>query len=219
MRSGKLGLIRGGKSLSASILLSLRGLSQACAPLFSRNSARLVALVLLGAVLTWTAARTVAHDGDDSGQSLLSLIANRSPGERGPGALSETKVPYHRVASASHRHGTPPPHQRVLSQVRHHEPVLPGSMPFRLADPIARAALPIITTDAPTGFVDPLTGPSELASPVALLSAPIIAASVPETDTWLMLIIGVGMIGADSRRRRARLSQTFCKIASLPAYP
>ena len=219
MRSGKLGLIRGGKSLSASILLSLQGLSQACAPLFSRNSARLVALVLLGAVLTWTAARTVAHDGDDSGPSLLSLIANRSPGERGPGALSETKPAYHRVASASHRHGTLPPHQRVLSQVRHHEPVPSGSMPLSPTDPIARAALPIMATVAPTGFVDPLSGPSELAFPVVLLSAPIIAASVPETDTWLMMIIGVGVIGANSRRRRARLLQTCCKITSRPTYP
>ena len=161
----------------------------------------------------------------------MSVFAARSPGARLAGALYQTKP---KLAAASRKRRRPirlVPHERVLSNVRSRPS--PPAAPFGDELPLALLGEPGLMSDMPFGppasvspaldvppfgFGDtpgftggsgnppsnetpgggggpgPGTGPGQ---------GP--ASAVPESGTWLMMIVGMGMIGQAVRRQRARL--------------
>jgi hypothetical protein len=162
----------------------------------------------------------------------MSVFAARSPGARLPGALYQTKP---KLAAAPRKRRRPTrlvPHERVLSNVRSRS--APPAATFGDTPPLALLDEPGLLTGMPLGLpasvspafdvppfgfgdtpgftggsgnppsnetpgggggLGPGTGPGqEPASPV------------PESGTWLMMIVGMGMIGQAFRRQRARLT-------------
>jgi len=153
-----------------------------------------------------------------------SILADRSPGRRAPGALTQTKLRYIRLGVGQHRKPT----ERVLGQAR--------TRPIGAA-PLGDAIDPLI--DMPlnsspgifSGIVDEgpvLNGPGVSgfgSAPVAGIgivgggggggggggvgsgrpSAQPVSA-IPEPSTWLMTILGFFAAGVGLRRRRVRVS-------------
>jgi hypothetical protein len=150
----------------------------------------------------------------------LSLFAERSPGERGGGALLSTK----------------PPHERVLSEVRDRDPSAgdPPADPGFAVTPEDLAALPGGAPGAagapgdpggdplgnnffappfpggpggppflPAAFGGPPGGPPP-SGPIPPVIDPPGAGAVPEPATWAMLILGFFAVGAAIRRRERR---------------
>lgn len=179
----------------------------------------------IGLGLAWIVAGHVANATGYAASNGSAIIASRSPGARGNGILVQTKSPKQRIASRSGNRNTPHPHQRVLSEIRDHRPALTGPPIFIIGD--SPGLLPV--TPAMISFASPVPAqlPSifeeaALNSPVLLLqpggvstspSGPATsvtpAASVPEPDTWAMMIIGISMIGIVIRRRRRRTRMPF----------
>ena len=150
----------------------------------------------------------------------LSLFAERSPGERGGGALLSTKPGG--------------PHERVLSEVRDRDPpagdpdpnfavapedlaALTGGAPGAGGAPGDPAGDPLgdrfFAPSGPGGgpaflpasFGPPPNGPPPN-GPIPPVIDPIIpgAGAVPEPATWAMLILGFFAVGAAMRRRERR---------------
>ena len=147
----------------------------------------------------------------------LSLFAERSPGERGGGALLSTKPGG--------------PHERVLSEVRDRDPpagdppadfaiapedlaALPGGAPGAGGAPGDPGGDPLgdrfFAPSGPGGFGGPAFLPASFGSPPGGPIPPVIdpiipgAGGVPEPATWAMLILGFFGVGAAMRRRERR---------------
>ena len=160
----------------------------------------------------------------------LSVLAGRSPGPRLSGALYQTKP---RIASARRarpmprRQAMPPPRERVLAVTRSR----PGAP--ALVGPLGAAApdlgllgslsdlpgLPAFSNapgfDVPDiGFGGITPGPSGLPNPGGSNpgspppGSP--GSAVPEPATWLMLVLGVGLIGQALRRQRSTGASAPC---------
>jgi len=153
----------------------------------------------------------------------LSLLAQRSPGERAPGAMHSTKPP--RIAQA----GPVVPRERVLPSVRERAPEI---SPAAAAAP--EAGLPVVEAPVevaeagptpPTPFIappffgpntiipgsgpdsgggNPGPGPGPDPDPGTDPEPPVPA--VPEPATWAMLLAGFFATGAAMRRRARRLA-------------
>lgn len=138
-----------------------------------------------------------------------SIFSGRSPGERGPGALTSSKP--HLT--------TWQPSERVLSPVLERpgtagQPA-PASLPEQVAAAIGPGAspaaggpgggiapvpLPIPGLPGSSGGIIPLGGGgSGGGNP---LPPPPVVTAVPEPATWIMMIAGVALIGLQLRRRR-----------------
>ena len=159
----------------------------------------------------------------------LSVLAGRSPGPRLSGALYQTKP---RIASGQRgrpmprRQAMPPPSERVLSVTRSRPgaPALVGPLGAAAPDlgllgsPGPFSDLPGLPafSNAP-GFDVPDIGFGGIAPGTSFLPNPgggsgggnpsspppgSPGSAVPEPTTWLMLILGVGLIGQALRRQR-----------------
>jgi hypothetical protein len=140
----------------------------------------------------------------------LSLFAERSPGERGAGALLSTKPDK--------------PEERVLSSEREREPPLgaasvPPDPAFSFAPDALANSLPQerVLGDARDGpfiplgnFFDPDISPGRSFNTVppggpgggvGIPTDPGIPSGIPEPGTWAMLILGFFGIGMAARRR------------------
>lgn len=143
---------------------------------------------------------TMAHDA-------AALLDGRSPGARDSGVLVQTKL--------ARRHAAPGPHQRVLSNERSRPGGAPAGVP---ADEPAGAPAggggdfpyPALGGGVPGlgGGQQPLSGsniPPAGGQPFVVNNSPPISppeAAVPEPDTYGLLALGIGLIGAMQRRRR-----------------
>ncbi len=147
----------------------------------------------------------------------MAILEGRSPGGRGGGAI-QTKVAYAPVAVKG-------PSERVLSAGRPQPVGAPAAIPDaqlgKLIDDLIGPTVPgpgnptLVTDPVPPGlgggssssgggFVPPpvIFGGSSGGSSGGEIPTPPI--SVPEPGSWMMLIAGVGFIGASLRRRRQR---------------
>lgn len=159
-------------------------------------------------------------------KSVLAMLSDRSPGQRGVAELTKTKK---RIAAA------PRPTQRALGKI--HRPALPTEVVDALLPKefqLAQAAPPI----PPVVAANPLVEESSLLAPGLVMPAanPIVGgipgggpsapggggpggpgspgvtpvapgidnppSAVPEPATWLSMLLGFGFIGWGARRRR-----------------
>jgi hypothetical protein len=168
-----------------------------------------------------------------STESLLSMLRDRSPGQRAPGAQS-VKQPMsamlsERTPAAKLRPAMAPaaPPAKFLAPTA-------GSAPLPLvAAPMPFAPPPVaIPAFAPAGVAGPLFIPPILipggggdvtnvvVNPPGAGPSPV--PGVPEPESWVMLIIGFGLTGAALRRRRrltkawASQMQRSLALGSLP---
>lgn len=142
----------------------------------------------------------------------LEILADRSPGARGSGALVQSKP-----------HQGWQPSERVLSPVRDRNP---GAIPVDL-DNLAGRAAEVIAPTVPLAAGTPAAGMPGPALPPAAWAGlpgaaippapgggggavlppapppPPVAAPVPEPATWILMIAGIGLIGLQLRRRHA----------------
>lgn len=147
-----------------------------------------------------------------------SIFSGRSPGERGPGALTSSKPHL----------ATWQPSERVLSPVLERPgmagPPAPGSLPEQVAAALGPGGTP--AAGGPGGGIAPvpLPLPGVPGSSGGLIPPggggsggggsggggggnppppPPVVTPVPEPATWIMMIAGVALIGLQLRRRRS----------------
>ena len=175
----------------------------------------IIAFFLVLATIVWPADAgfiAIRHALDNA----ASLLAMRSPGERDAGALLQTKLAKSRVLPTGRRHGSPGrpiiPEQRVLSVGR----VRPGPVGF---SPAGGTPLLVLDTDNPLPPLGSLSsvpsafqpipigppGAGGVGGGVAPPDAPVSA--VPETSTWICLMIGFFLIGSALRRSRRNVQR------------
>jgi hypothetical protein len=156
-------------------------------------------------------------------QEPLAILADRAPGARGLGALLQSKTAYgsgpsERVLSpVLDRPASPIPADLANLPNRVMDVIEPGSAPAGALPatpgsggiPLPIPPLPGGSggaippgTGTPPGTGDP-SGPQPPAPPVPPPPSPPVVSDVPEPSTWLMMIVGVGLIGLQLRRRRA----------------
>jgi hypothetical protein len=168
----------------------------------------------------------VALPGLNSAQRLMAMLDARSPGEREKGALIKTKnkqrlafVPRERalgkvfppkpspVEQLAKVVAPPPPVEVVPPLV----PVIPVAPPA-LADVISPSSL---IASAPLAFGSAIIGggggggggggsppPTSVTPPPTTVTSP-----VPEPGTWLMMLLGFGMVGSTMSRQRRRTTR------------
>ena len=152
------------------------------------------------------------------GQSVASIFSGRSPGERARGTLTNLK---HKRSVALHERALPkirpaPPVNQLASLVAP-PPVAPAVVPPPVAPlftpvtkgpaagvPIAQSAPIIFPAMSPPpggGFiVPPLTGQVTPPVTTTVTPPPPQAPAVPEPSSWMMMLVGFGMIGWMIRR-------------------
>ena len=165
--------------------------------------------------------RGVALPGLSSAQRLMAMLDARSPGEREKGALTKTKSKQ-RLAFV--------PRERALGKVFPPKPspveqlarVVVPTPPVALVPPIVPVA-PItppamadiispgsLIASAPVAFGSVIGGggggggggsppPTSSTPPPTSVTSP-----VPEPGTWLMMLLGFGMVGSTISRQRRR---------------
>lgn len=141
-------------------------------------------------------------------QDASAILDGRSPGERDPGALFQTKPPLRSAA----------PRQRVLSNTRVRPPGAEAAVPpggDAGAIPVGDGAVPLVGADGgQAAGAGPESVPFGSAEPSAAGAQPIVlpnaeatptpVSAIPEPDTYALLAIGIGMIGAAQRRSRRK---------------
>lgn len=145
----------------------------------------------------------------------LGAYLARSPGERGDTFLVSQKLIRQRVAGVYEE-----PVQRALGKIFDTPPeiAIAGLTPAAQLDPITPGFLVPLrdigsAADVPTGdsslpvvgtpIADNDAGPPGGIVPVPVAPVPSSPGSVPEPETWLMLLLGMAMSGAALRRDRA----------------
>lgn len=148
---------------------------------------------------------------------LMSLLDARSPGERATGELALTKQKVVKTANFVK------PSERALGKIVHPKPSATAEFIRAIAPPAPDVSLlavvpPMTLADVipPVTSAPPLNGgvgiptvigsSSGPSSPTPLGLTPPIptpAPAVPEPATWLMMILGFGMIGRSLRKRRS----------------
>lgn len=176
--------------------------------------------------LTAMSQRGIDVPGVSAAHRLMAMLDARSPGEREKGDLSKTKIAKNEASSG--------PRQRALGKVFPPKPSpveqlakvlvpspapptlqsVPPIAPLTVADIIAPASPPAIAGLASNG--PGIIGGSSLGgggpsgaggSPPGISNVtppPPVTSPVPEPGTWLMMLIGFGMIGSAVSRRRPR---------------
>jgi len=201
----------------------------------ARRKLTIGALASVGVVAvagTPLALQTLASHGVDvpvlsAPKSLMALLDARSPGEREKGALTSTKPRKLAVAAAK-------PSQRALGKIVRPSPAPPAEFVEALIPPGAVAAAPAIAPPPTLAEVIPTVGgiPGSGSPPgVALVGSPggggpgapgapgvpgtpetplnpDVPSAVPEPATWMMMLLGFGVIGSSMRRRRHSLPGT-----------
>lgn len=169
--------------------------------------------------------QTLASHGFDvptiaAPQSLLALLDARSPGEREKGALTATKT--RKLASTT---SDAKPHERALGKIIRPAPTAPSEFVQALTPPTPVVAAPAVAPPVTLAdVIPPVTGtPGSGAPPITTLAAPPgggnpgtpgtpgtptttvpdVPPAVPEPATWMMMLLGFGLIGSAMRRRAA----------------
>lgn len=185
------------------------------------GAACLAAIASAPLAITSLGEHGVALPGLGSAQKLMALLDARSPGERQKGELAQTKIK--RLAST--------PRQRALGKVFPPKPspverlaqvVVPTPpAPLEIVPPVAPLAPPTIAevisparllASAPLVVGSAIVGggggggiPS--GPPTSVVPPPPIAVvtnPVPEPESWLMMLLGFGVVGATLRSRPRR---------------
>nr|WP_314445819.1 PEPxxWA-CTERM sorting domain-containing protein [uncultured Sphingomonas sp.] len=157
-------------------------------------------------------AQEIELAGVTAARNVMALLDGRSPGERAKGALTQSKV---RLSQ------TDKPRARALGKVF---PPKPSPMEqlsrVVVASPPPVAPLEVVSVDPPVvpGPVVPaslssvpltvgsvIVGGSVLPPPPNIPPPPGgVPGAVPEPGTWLMMLLGFGMVGSAMSRRKAR---------------
>jgi 2-oxoglutarate dehydrogenase E2 component (dihydrolipoamide succinyltransferase) len=169
---------------------------------------------------------------------LLTAMRARSPGERAPGAeTSKQKLAMAAPVAAVLPAASAAPVAAAAPVAVAPAVVAPiAAAPAPVAaviPPAAAAAVPAVAVAAPAvlGAAGPGLGAAGLLIPVAAVAAvgggggggggvtisPQPAPAIPEPATWLMMITGIGFLGAALRRRRDRASAGAFGRALAPA--
>jgi hypothetical protein len=185
--------------------------------------------LLLAFLLTGTFVASVSQESRTAFAEILrdplSVLSERSPGERAPGALHRSK-PAKQLAAAT----LPPPFapaERVLSEVRTRPPILFGPDTPIVGPIVPEAAAPTFVPAAlntvpvgnvpglpglpfigiPPGPDDEVTPPGEEPETPDTPDTPdtpeLPPPPIPEPGTWLTMIIGFLAAGLAMRRRRS----------------
>jgi hypothetical protein len=182
--------------------------------------------LLLAFLLTGTFVASVSQESRTAFAEILrdplSVLSERSPGERAPGALHRSK-PAKQLAAAT----LPPPFapaERVLSEVRTRPPILFGPdtpisgliAPEAAAPTFVPAALSTVPGGSvpglpglpfigiPPGSDDDVTPPGEEPETPDTPDTPELPPPpIPEPGTWLTMILGFLAAGLAMRRRRS----------------
>lgn len=159
-------------------------------------------------------------------KSLMALLDARSPGEREKGALTSTKV--RKLATNGVK-----PRERALGKIVQPSAAPPAEFVEALTPPGTIVAAPPVAP--PPTLADVIPGlPGSAAPPgVGLVGSPgggapgvpgapsvpgtpgtpgtpqnpDVPSAVPEPATWMMMLLGFGVIGSSMRRRRPGLSK------------
>lgn len=194
-------------------------------PVAIAGFACLVGIASAPAVMSSFGAGTgITLPGVAAAERLMAMLDARSPGERAPGALTQSKP--RTAATSPSRQAPPKPGLEQLARVivpappappvQDVVPVLPV-VPPTAADVIAPTAL---TASVPFGsgggFIvgggAPATGGGGGGGgspPTGEVPPGGVTSPVPEPGTWLMMLVGFGIIGSalpSRRRRRLALS-------------
>lgn len=143
----------------------------------------------------------------------LAVMQGRSPGLRGEGATFQTKPGKERLAALAGRAPVGPegPVERVLPVVRE-RPADVVAPPTSLAEP---AVLPLgapgilepqgVPDDPPAPPLPPIVypGPDGCCAPIVPPDPNNPPPAVPEPGTWMMMILGFGLVGSAIRRQAA----------------
>jgi hypothetical protein len=185
--------------------------------------------LLLAFLLTGTFVASVSQESRTAFAEILrdplSVLSERSPGERAPGALHRSK-PAKQLAAAT----LPPPFapaERVLSEVRTRPPILFGPDTPIVGPIVPEAAAPTFVPAAlntvpvgnvpglpglpfigiPPGPDDDVTPPGEEPETPDTPDTPdtpeLPPPPIPEPGTWLTMILGFLAAGLAMRRRRS----------------
>jgi hypothetical protein len=203
--------------------------SRAVRAAFERRRKRSIALAALaslafGVPIAWSIS---APTGDmvqaavDQAKSLADLLSERSPGSRTQGELTKTK----RARAAAKLHTAPKSAARAIAP----KPTVPAELAAIVASP---PLLPVgdlafaapFQIDAPPSLgailasspgIPGATPPGENGGgPISFPSSEpreAVTSAVPEPATWVMMLLGFGLVGWRVRRRDRR------SCANLPA--
>lgn len=179
------------------------------------NRRRIVFLACLGLSAAVSSGLAVGSSTGQAGLAAasaalrdpLAVLAGRSPGARS-GDLFQTKAGL--VADPASRK----PSERVLPTSRSRtvppDPAGEFLTPGHGADqaPLGSGVAPAVPGEVLPGIVPiPVAGGGSSGggfvpvTPIVPVTPPIIPSAVPEPSTWLMMVLGIGMIGAALRRR------------------
>ena len=173
------------------------------------------ALLSAGGATVWFS-DLMPYSASSKSPSLLSMLHSRSPGDRAAGARSNKSAPTSAVLSE---------HTPAAKPVKLASAVLPAALaaPVSAVPAIAGAAIPIPVAAAPvaTAALVPAAAGSSLFVPPLIIPGggggggivvavtppggggnPPPVPGVPEPQTWAMMIMGFGFVGAVLRRRR-----------------
>lgn len=141
-------------------------------------------------------------------QQLMALLEARSPGERVAGALTQSKKRIERSIARLPKKLIPalPTPTEQLAKV-----VVPATPPLQIVPP--PEAPPVADIIAPAlmlASLPPIAGSSLLnpaPGPVLFMPPPpppptLVNSAVPEPQSWLIMLIGFGMIGSAMQRRQ-----------------
>lgn len=181
----------------------------------TRRRAVLLSMFLVGAAVPMGGLLVGLSAGQDPAAAFaavlrdpLAMLEGRSPGARGEGAMFQSKPGKERVAAKVLDRapaGPKGPVERVLPVVRERPPEVPMGAP--LGDFGPPPALPLIDVP-PQGAPGPL--PFPLGDTTTSSGGPPISSTstgggpppaVPEPATWMMMILGFGMVGSAIRRQ------------------
>lgn len=192
----------------------------------TRRRAVLLSMFLVGAAVPMGGLLVGLNAGQDPAAAIaavlrdpLAMLEGRSPGARGAGAMFQTKPAKERVAAKvldrgpSDRAPVGPkgPVERVLPVVRERPPEVPTGAPLGDFGPepaLAPLALPpegatSTSSGGPPDFPPGITstGGPPITSTSTSGGPPVNPPPVPEPATWMMMILGFGVVGSAIRRQ------------------
>ena len=157
---------------------------------------------------------------------LVAMLDARSPGDRGNGALTPTKVRPNKPITAI------VPHERALGKIITPKPTTPTTDEFvqAITPNVSTAAFTPFGAEGGTGLIPPVLETSPGGADVLLppiiggpifgggpvppgtpgippIEVPNVSPAVPEPATWMTMLLGFGMIGWTARRRRPVATQ------------
>ncbi|HVM36881.1 MAG TPA: PEPxxWA-CTERM sorting domain-containing protein [Sphingomicrobium sp.] len=166
-----------------------------------------------------------------AGADLMTLMRARSPGDRDPGAQTSKREPVMASLAQATPAAAPAPVSRVLSTAAP-AAVAPAAVPpVAIAAPAAVAPVAPALAASPVIAAAPVAAAGLPAGAGALALLPLVplldngggrggdtpAPPIPEPATWMMMILGFGVVGTVIRRRRRGLARSGAADGGLSA--